>query len=317
MKKYENVNYDIAKQLINYSNNIANLYNELYKLEIENNKDSKEYTDYIGLINYLKEKEDNLYYDIPTQHLNEYLDFFKNIDSLSSENNVEINKTLFIDHKSYITTRILSILENELGNEEYIQDENDENFKIIQFDPSLGQSFGEFLQNIVSDISNNNMPNEQNNKIKDFHDEVSDMSIIFIEQIKENVDDLDLKNDLTRIKYINSFTSPNIEYYYLSRNFDLDLNIINISNYKDLDYIIRQAYNCSIRYIKELLNSENYSNQKELILNLSLLKSYLYFLSDDAIVSLINKIYSSKTKDEKVKTKIVNEMKNILNIESR
>lgn len=316
MKKYMNINYDITKQLINHSYNIANLYNELYKLEIKNNKDSKEYNDYIGLINYLKEKEDNLYYSIPYEHLNEYLDFFKNIDSLSLENNIEINKTLFIDHKSYITTRILSILENELTTEEYIQDESEENFKVIQFDPSFGQSFGEFLQNIITDVSNHNMPNEQNNKIKNFHNEVADMSIIFIEQIKENIDDLNLKNDLTRIKYINSFTSPNIEDHYLSRNFDLDLDMINAYRYKDLDYIIRQAYNCSIRYIKELLNSET-SNQKSLILNLSLLKAYLYFISDDNIVKLINKIYSSKTKDEKVKTKIINEMKSILNIESR
>ena len=308
MLKTKNINNDIVKKLLHYSEIMSNLYNQLYTLEINGKKDSKQYSELIELTYHMKTKEKAVYDSIPFQYLSNYMDYFMKIEEELGNANLCVGKALFTENSSYITIRITNQL-NYMLEELYEYEEEEELEKFMDEEDSLSPS--EYSSLFPQDAS---LLNDM--EIDSFHEHILDASIIFLDELIENLNDIKLKDFLKKNKYINAFSNTIIEEEYLFHDMTLSLNMINKNDYRKRKHILECAYNSSISYIKNLLKEKTYKDNKTFIVNLSLLKAYLYHLSDESIVRLINKLYSMKNKnpdEEKAKTKIIKEMKDTLN----
>ena len=294
----DKLDFKIIKQLIEYSNIISNMYNELYSLDINNEKNSKCYSNIIDLLIEIKGKELKIYNSIGENELQAYLNYFINLHDESSDLKENKSKILFSEVESYIITRIINMLKDT-----------------IELEFNMEATYSEYIDNEFKELIEqfNQELNKQNDFIN-FRNSALDLSIVFLNESIKNINNEVLKNELIKIIYIYSFFNIRVEDKFLFNKFDLNKeNIFFIPNYKDYTYISECAYQCSIAQIKCLLKNDNYTENKDYILDLSILKSYLHFLSDDDIVKIINKLYSSKNKNSNVKVKLIGEMKKILN----
>jgi len=296
MKITKNLNLNIIKKLMNYSNDIANMYNELYKLEISGQKKSKLYFDIISFIEERKELEQQVYYSIPFEYLVEYYHYFFSIEKELSSLELPANKILFLNQDSYtitrITNRLMNLMESSknnyddwYSNSEYYQ----QGFGIIDFDSLIKQSI----------------------EVEKFQEYILNTSIIFLNELIDDSNDKSINEQLKKIKYTNSYFNPLIEEIYLLFKFNLGLFMVNRDKYKDMFHISSTSYSSSIALINELLSKE-YDNRIEFLVNLSVLKAYLYYLSSDTITNLINNLNLAETNNTKVKTKLLDEMNDTL-----
>lgn len=105
---YKNIN-----SLIKITKKIYSLYQRLYKLDIEDKKDTKEYKDIIEQISILKKEEKKLY-DLDFSKYEEYLSFISN--ELSSNVNAKtIENIINLDYNNLHFQRILITLFNKIG----------------------------------------------------------------------------------------------------------------------------------------------------------------------------------------------------------
>lgn len=308
MFKIKDVDTNIVKNLLHYSDLMAKLYNKLYTLEINGKKDSKEYLEIINLTQCIKNKEKIVYDSIPLQYLQNYFNYFMKIEEKLEDEKLPVQMTLFTENEAYIIFRITNTLNCML--EEMYQYEEEEALEELSDEEYL-ISLNEFSNLFTQDES---ILNDMD--IDSFHEHILDVSIVFLDELIESITDIKLKNYLKKNKYINAFSNPIIEDEYLLHDMNLNLNMVNKNEYKRKKHILKCAYNSSISFIKDLLKEKTYKDKKAFIINLSILKAYLYYLSDESIVRLINKLYSIKDKNvekKKVKIKIIQEMKDTLN----
>lgn len=197
MLKTKNINNDIVKKLLHYSEIMSNLYNQLYTLEINGKKDSKQYSELIELTYHMKTKEKAVYDSIPFQYLSNYMDYFMKIEEELGNANLCVGKALFTENSSYITIRITNQL-NYMLEELYEYEEEEELEKFMDEEDSLSPS--EYSSLFPQDAS---LLNDM--EIDSFHEHILDASIIFLDELIENLNDIKLKDFLKKNKYINAF----------------------------------------------------------------------------------------------------------------
>lgn len=265
----------IVKELIEYTNMIANMYNKLYELELrgvsnscELNKKSNLYDDIIGFILDIKGKENQLYMKINDKL--KFLDYFNYLYNLTSNTEFD-NKTIF-ENDNYVIERIIVKLEYLIGDDEF------ENSKLLDF-------------------------------LYQFENDIFNLGVIFADEIAANYNDQNLIYEIKKEKYIHAFFTPKIENSFLLSNFDLDQNLIDINKYERIEYINTIAYEEVKKTITYLTKNDN--NKILSIKYLSILKAYLLFLNKKDIKRLI--IRTDKETKIEVKTKIIELLKNSFN----
>ena len=250
---------DKLEELITLSSKILKIYDKLYNLEINNNKENLEYQKNLSYLNLLIEIEDEIYPNITDEDIETYINLIKNtnIKTTLSDFNVIIDSK----NETYLLKRILNRLKLETKSR-----------LITKFQLSNNQDKANQLllnQLIYEDILN---------------------AFIFETNLAIfNTNKEEYKLALNMIKYIVSFLNKNIE-NKLKNNFNIPDKYYLISNIaanqyyideKDYKKLIQHHY---LEYInKEIIkigkidiynSSYSYEEYKG-ILQKNLIKAYL------------------------------------------
>lgn len=250
---------DKLEELITLSSKILKIYDKLYNLEINNNKENLEYQKNLSFLNLLIEIEDEIYPNITDEDIETYINLIKNtnIKTTLSDFNVIIDSK----NETYLLKRILNRLKLETKSR-----------LITKFQLSNDQDKANQLllnQLIYEDILN---------------------AFIFETNLAIfNTNKEEYKLALNMIKYIVSFLNKNIE-NKLKNNFNIPDKYYLISNIaanqyyideKDYKKLIQHHY---LEYInKEIIkigkidiynSSYSYEEYKG-ILQKNLIKAYL------------------------------------------
>lgn len=277
---YKNIN-----NLIKITKKIYLLYQRLYKLDIEDKKDTKEYKNIINQISSLKEEENKLY-NLDFSKYEEYLSFIS--DKLSSNVNIKtIENIINLDYNNLHFQRILITLFNKMithkdAGKELIPKELTE------------------MKELIKDI---NIPKLFNGSMilqDSIKEDILYTFLFFFEEEINYKSNKYLKNKLLKIKYHTSFINQNIEKEMLKNNFNLsDLyltseltsELYKIDNKLYKDMIKNYSINTIIEQIKELLkltDSDFLEDNTNItaIARACLLRACLINLNDDNIMTL-------------------------------
>lgn len=288
---YKNIN-----SLIKITKKIYSLYQRLYKLDIEDKKDTKEYKDIIEQISILKKEEKKLY-DLDFSKYEEYLSFISN--ELSSNVNAKtIENIINLDYNNLHFQRILITLFNKMmthkdAGKELIPEE----LKVIK--------------ELIKDV---NIPKLFNKSIilqNSIKEDILHTFLFFFEEKINYKSNKYLKNKLLKIKYHTSFINQNIEKEMLRNNFSLtDLyltseltsELYKIDNKLYKDMIKNYSINTILEQIKELLkltDSDFLEDNTNItaIARTCLLRACLINLNDDNIMTL-NELFHILTEED-------------------
>lgn len=254
---------------------INNIYLEMYKLEINNQKDN---TSFFELINLLKEKieeEKNIFELL----VNEYGDACENLRNLDENSDSPFVKRLS-DYIRYYMDINIDIYEDD--NEDEVRNK----IETINY----AKLYGSCSKNIFL------------------------IYLSFLQEYLDNLDFISLKKKLLNYKYCNAFINHDVEISLIDNNFDVNkVNYVNLYFIADTlklersmcDRIILDCYNDTIiTTISQLLsiNDVDYDddNNKTISLNNQcMLKAGLSMLSENNYNNLKDDIY-----------KLINELSN-------
>lgn len=282
MKKFEFSKDELIEieELLNISNTINNIYEQLYQLEIDNKIESHNYQ---KLIDYLKEKttiENQKYAKLNYKQCKNIFSFLLTSNKLLKENNTEC--LLFQKYDDKIPRRIMSFLSKKIILDENYQQENielinniginipsDEITKILNKNVKIEDAVRTDVLSILLTILNEYISNKKYNKYKNELIKLKYYILLINKDIEEQL--LITKFNISNYIYLNSNILTNIlkvhqEQYDLIKNIETELStLIHISELlelKDTDYnndkkniesIIRQCY---IRALLTLMNEE-------------------------------------------------------------
>jgi hypothetical protein len=284
-----------ALKLIDEANIIGNMYNKLYLLDVKKNTDAQLYDDLIEFITEEIKKEDKIYNSIKIEDIPAYFNYFGTMYNNTSDLRYDSSKPLFYSESAYMLIRPINKLKK-------IIDENNIDFINSADEDSLSDEqikyFNDFLES---------------SKIQQLEDFVLLKSKAYLAESLKKINNEPLRCDVIKYFYLTPYYCKGLENEFLIQRFYLDADYINysINDYNSLKY----AYDATMGLI-EILIYKQYKNKNELLVYLSILKSYLCLLPEQTIVDIINKLYKVKSNDEenhKVKTKIIKEMKDVLN----
>lgn len=287
---------DDLEKLITLSEKILKLYNELYTLEIDNKKDSKDYKTKLSYLYLLIEMEDEIYPKLDNSSIEYYINIIK--ETNSNINLSDLSVIINDKNETLLLKRILNRLRLETRERLITTFQN-------EYDIYTANSF--LLNQLVyEDILNSFL----------FEIELS------FKEIKKE----EYLNALKMIKYIVSFLNKHIE-NKLASNFDIsNILIFNSNVFKDIydiednDYIkvIRNHYNEYInKEISQIGKSDIYNSSYSFeeykgILQRNLVKAYLNL--DKENILLKKKIYDKILEDNAREELLTYQNPKILNI---
>ncbi len=295
MKKYElnEQDYQNINNLIKISQQILDLYNELYELELEDKKNTDEYNLAINRLRKRLFEENDIYKKIGnsfvknTQLLNFLVD--NKIDEFESEKFFQ--ELLNFDSTSIILRIIHRITQNLTKNKQHLTDGIKSFFKSNGLDdkePIQSIKIGlKVRENIVLDIIN------------------CFLAIVQL-QTKNNINQKNI-NNLKKIKYTSSYLYSGIETCMLKNSFEIEQNpyigIKLIGQINDLpDEVIdkmKDWYGVDFYYyiLKELLVLNDYDLKQDDIMTKvlvyqSLLRSIFLLISNEKIMDLNDQFHN-------------------------
>lgn len=309
----------LFKNIFNTTKNIENIYIKLYELELNGQKDSKDYQKYLGYLKMFIDIE-NEYYSNINMDFDDILDIIGCILSITNINSdIFMNNEIIFkqEYENRIAIRICKKL-----------------FEILQKYPDKILNVSSFDSIVLERMGGYDNANKINKSFK------NDTLLGFVFFINENINDKkqsnSVKSELIKAKYNTLFINSDLENKALSNNFDiLELNEefkidpssfgINQSDYEE--YRFGSIVGDADEEVDNLLNTNDidYSNINNVIssilricfirASLSLLDSYDYELfknafqgyietrNDDNNISkqLIENCLNSYSKDKAIK----------------
>ena len=259
MEKYD---IDLINQIIELTKKIFKIYNTLYELEINNQKDSELYKKNLKYLDVLTDLENELYEKIPSNKLDEYRHYSNRAILFRKFSDFTLIINDFCD--LYIFKRIYNRL---------VIKEISINIKKYQNDEPFEDSMDNYdIANIIYQIIDENV-------LESFSFETTKLS--------NNISNDDYKNALLMIKYLVSFLNQDIEKKHKT-NFDNDNKLllsnrilVDLFNYPEKEYqkilvkyFERNVYN-ELKAINNKETNEDYSFQNyRLLLQICLIKAF-------------------------------------------
>jgi len=293
---------ELINKIIELTKKIYKIYNTLFELEINNQKESNLYSQNLNYLNMLLELEEELYKKIPINKIDSYLQYsdranlFKNFSDF----------TLIINdfHDNYIYKRIYNRLHTI--RKSYlikIYQENTFNKTEPYFD----------LTNILYQTINEDMLN---------------LFIYETNKLKLRINNTNYQNGFTMIKYIISFLNENIEKEYknnftinnkqficnriISDTFDISEEVyLNTLNYCYYYHIIQKEIQNISK--KDLYTSDYAFENYRYLLQICFIKAFSYLIKDN--IYLKSKIHDIINIDN-IDDILNNNDDNIINIRS-
>lgn len=235
--------------LLQLSTEISNIYDQLCKLEINNQKDSKEYNQLITKLNKLIEKENNEYNskNFTQEECIKYLKLLEIQTKIPAMDN-KITTSL----KYYDKRIVRRIIINLIG----ILDRNKEFHKKM-----ISENILKSLNNIVGNITENDLVQGINKSAQVQTAINNDIHSIFLSILEESISsksNKDYRSKLIEAKYCILFSHKNMESLFIGIKFDIPSTIYTSS--KMINQTLNQsdiAYN-HIKYIilKSLVKKE-------------------------------------------------------------
>jgi len=334
MKSYYLSGEDITKinRLISTANSIDLIYNKLYELEINNQKDTDEYKKQLSFLNIAIDLENRLYNKLnfdedKTSATIKYLVKFEFHKDYIAEEECLLNQ----DYKNINILRITRKLLNKLESTE-------KGFKEIYLDNDE-----EFIGNSLIFVQ------KQTKILKEISKDIYNSYLLFLKEYINDKNNSLYKNDFIKSKYIFSFIYENIEDQMLKNNYEIsdDLYLssrflsdifgvsLDMYNYmkdnysqkvlepyisdfikiRDLDYNNKRNYICAIFnccYIRacllnmsdEAINDANYEFH-ELIESEEYIKNYSNEkISENLIIECFKKVKTDRQKAKKLSFRI-------------
>lgn len=259
--KIKNEDFELIRSLLNVTKSISKIYDVLYELEINGEKDSAKYTKYLEYLNIALEVENKYYNNMSVEQC---LRVYKFIESDFMPKKYEDNNESIIFGVNTIgnARRIITTLDNIIDNNNYFNF-IDEEKELDEFDDEEFELFEDFFQSppqIVIEIMDCNdkekiqdildmIINQQFDYLmdsnididsKDFEKAEYDgfVQLFYINQILNNyliyIKNLEqddklkkYKNKFIKTKYDISFTNKIIESKLKENNFDVNENDFN------------------------------------------------------------------------------------------
>lgn len=295
MEEYKLTTSDYVdiNNLIKLTQRIDLLYQKLYGLEINNKKNTTEYTKTVNAIITLREEEDK-YYDLD---FNKCIVFIGFISTVLSEKNINTNTTDNIINQDYIKKYLIRIL--TAYNNKIISDKNIANF------------IPEELRELIEDKELQKMLKD-GTMIKDsITNDKYNTFMYFLEEEINNKENKYLKNKLVELKYYASFIDRNIEKEQLSNNFnnkDLYLSSLFVKDVYKLDEEMYQELNMEsntllvaeqVRNILKVTDMDYLDDDVNItvIARKCFLRSALLFIDNSTIIEL-NSNFNDLLKDD-------------------
>lgn len=327
MKNYNltNFDYDQIINLMKLTMSINELYTKLYKLEINNKKDTEEYKKEVELLKILLDEETKTYkeYNLTQAKSMEWIGY---LISKKSSNIIktDIETIMNQDYNSRIVNRIINKLYS--------------NIEVSRIDNIIFSSIKEEIKNDELDIPDEFITNSITSSLKIRKSFECDIFNLYLSFLSEKIKDgnfKSIKNQLIDSKYNFSFINKNIEDSMISKNFELD-NTFYIGSkmtaelYRitpELYTFLKDTYGLQmlLDQIIELLKiaDDDYSNTTKLttaVLRQNLIKAILLTFDDETLIDVKSEykdvmekeIYSIKSKSNNMSKGIINDcFKNI------
>lgn len=208
MKDYElnTSDYNNINKLIELSEELSLIYQNLYKLEIIGEKDTNVYNDNIKKIQELKRKEEKLY-NLNFNMYQKYLFFI--IDNFSGKSDTNtVNNIINLNYENLPIQRIIiNIFNKIIESKEIISVLDSEDINIIN--------------NLNKEIDMTSLINHGIKMQNSIKDDVLTTFIYILEEEINKKSNLYLKDKLIKVKYHTAFINKNIEKELLKNNFEL------------------------------------------------------------------------------------------------
>lgn len=271
MEKYyemKNEDYELITSLLSVTKSINNIYEVLYEIEVNGEKDSAKYTKYLEYLNLALEVENKYYNKMSVEQCFRVYNFIdSDLMPIKYENNVEsiisgvdtirdvrrIITTLdnIIDNNNY-----LNFIDEELGVDEFTDEELEIFEEFIQtppqivievFDSDDKEKIQEILDMIInqqfdylmdSDIDYLNYEKaEYDGFIQLFYiNQILNNYLIYIKNLQQDEKIVKHKNKFIKAKYDIAFTNKVVESKLKENNFDVNDNDFN-SCFCDLEIL--------------------------------------------------------------------------------
>ena len=210
-----NFNFDdfkILESLLQITTKISNAYDELCKLEINNQKDSKEYQELLEKLNKLIEKENGEYQKKQFSH-EDCIKYLKLLESKTSIPAMDTRVTISLKHYD---NRVIRRIINNLLN---ILDQNKGFHQMVVNNQATNE-----LKNIIGNITEEDLLKGVENSAKIQSAIDNDIHSMFLSILEESISyksNIDYRNELIQAKYCVLFTHKKMESMFIGNNFNI------------------------------------------------------------------------------------------------
>lgn len=227
---YNIEDFEKLETLLQSSTEISSIYDKLCELEINSQKDSKEYEELLTKLSKLIKKEKDEYQKINFSH-KDCIKYLKLLEAKTNIHGMDTRITSTLAHyKNRIIKRIMNNLVDVL--------ERNRNFHQEIINKEIVNSFPNIIKNIPTEALIKSVGDSA--KIQTaINNDIQNMFLSILEETILSKFNKDYRRELIQAKYCILFTNKNMESLFISRNFDIP-DIVYISS-----KIINQLVNSS------------------------------------------------------------------------